>query len=443
MNPFVKEYIDAYQNRPCACGKMHTTPIEDVIVGKGVIKGLPEVLARYHGRKVFVLADPNTFAAAGKQVCAVLEQAALPYTSFIYREEHPEPDESAVGAAVMHFDSTCNIIVAVGSGVINDIAKLLATVTRCPYIIVATAPSMDGYASDRSSMAMDGLKVSLPSVAAYVIIGDTDILKNAPLPMLRAGLGDMLAKYISLAEWQIAHILLGEYYCPRIAALVRTALEKCVQNADALMRREEAAVQAVFEGLVIGGIAMGYAGLSRPASGMEHYISHIWDMRALALGTPADSHGIQCAIGTVYALELYEKLKGFHPDRQKALAAAEAFDLTAWYDTLRSFMGTGAEAMIQLDKKEQKYDRAKHARRLADIMDHWAEIQEIIVALPAATDIKALLHRLSIPATMEDIGLSHDMLPMTLKAAGDIRDKYVLSRLLWDLGIQDEFVKAI
>ena len=246
MNRFVEEYITAYQGKKCACGKVHTTPIEDVIVGKGVVAQLPEVLARYGSTRPFVLADPNTFKAAGEQVCAILEQAGIAYSKYIFSDGHPAPDEKAVGAAVMHFDHSCDMVVAVGSGVINDISKILAKTAKVPFVIVGTAPSMDGYASDSSSMAMDGLKVSLYSGAANVIIGDVDILKEAPLPMLKAGLGDMLAKYVSIVEWQIARELIGEYYCENVASLVQTALQKCVDNADGLLKRDEAAVQAVF-----------------------------------------------------------------------------------------------------------------------------------------------------------------------------------------------------
>ncbi len=439
MNHFVETYIHSYQSKPCTCGKVHTTPIEDVIVGAGVLAQLPEIVARY-GKKAFVLADPNTYEAAGSRVCEILRAADLPYTTYIFSDAHPAPDEKAVGSAVMHFDKSCDVIVAVGSGVINDISKILATTAGLPFIIVATAPSMDGYASDSSSMAMDGLKVSLYSGAANVILGDVDILKKAPLRMLKAGLGDMLAKYVSLAEWKIAHLLLDEYYCDTVASLVQDALDKCVSNADGLLHRDPVAVQAVFEGLVISGLAMNYAKISRPASGMEHYISHIWDMRALAMDTPEDSHGIQVGIGTVYTLKLYEKLQNYTPDRQKALSAVDAFELETWYNTLRSFMGAGAEAMIALDRKEQKYDKQKHAARLEKLLTHWSDIQDIIFHLPTAKEMEDLLHRIEAPAQMEDIGLSHDILPLTLKAAGDIRDKYVLTRLLWDLGLQDKFV---
>ena len=108
--------------------------------------------------------------------------------------------------------------------------------------------------------------------------------------------------------------------------------------------------------LIIGGIAMNFAKISRPASGMEHYISHVWDMRGLSMGTPVETHGVQCAIGTLYTAKLYEMLKSVTPDKEKALRYVEGFEVEQWYQELSAFMGSGADAMIALDKKEQKYD---------------------------------------------------------------------------------------
>ena len=168
---FVKEFS-------CACGKTHDTQVDDVIIEKGAIKRVPEVIARYGAKKAFILADENTYKAAGEQVCAILEENNVAYSKFVFQGVSPEPDEFAVGSCMMHYDPTCDIVVAVGSGVMNDIGKIVAYVTKNPYVIVGTAPSMDGYASGTSSMAMDGLKVSLPSACANVIIGDIDVLKD-------------------------------------------------------------------------------------------------------------------------------------------------------------------------------------------------------------------------------------------------------------------------
>ena len=428
----------------CACGKTHTTSVKEVIIGEGVIAQLPEVLSRYGVKKPFLLADCNTWKAAGESVLAALERAGVASSRYVFESGELEPDEHTVGSAVMHMDYSCDGVVAIGSGVINDTGKILASMTKTPYVIVGTAPSMDGYASKTSSMSRDGLKVSINTRCADVIIGDLDVLCSAPEKLLISGLGDMLAKYVSICEWRIAKLLVGEPYCEAIASLVRASLDVCVKNASALMTRDKEAVKAVFEGLVVCGAAMEFAGLSRPASGVEHYFSHVWDMRGLEFGEAVSTHGIQCALGTLLALKLYEKVRVLSPDREKALAYAKAFDFAAWSDELRAFLGTGAQAMIRAEAKESKYDLGKHAARLDVIVSHWNDLLAIMEEeLPAANEIEQLLKTIGSPDTMEAIGLSSEILPMSFKATKDIRDKYVLSRLCWDLGVLDEMAQSL
>ena len=432
-----------YLKNPCPCGKEHTVAVDEVVIGSGAVNRLPEFVKKY-GKKPFVVADVNTYAVAGKKACNLLKEAEIPYGSFVFKDTALEPDEKAVGAAFMHYDKACDVIVGVGSGVINDICKILSSISVKPYIIVATAPSMDGYASATSSMSRDGVKVSLNSRCADVIIGDTDILKTAPLHMLKSGLGDMLAKFVSIAEWRIAHLITGEYYCEEVAQLIRTAVKKCVDNAEGLLRREDAAIEAVFEGLVIGGVAMAYAGVSRPASGVEHYFSHVWDMRGLEFGTKVDLHGIQCAVGTLLAARLYDQIRTYQPDEEKAKAYVSAFSYGEWKKELRALLGKGAEAMIALEEKEGKYNPDTHAARYDVIAQNWEEIQKILEEeLPSSNKIAEILDTIGICGDPKLLDIDRDLQRISFKATKDIRDKYVLSRLAWDLGILEELANKL
>ena len=430
--------MNAMNGRPCGCGREHRFASR-VVSGMGVLERLPEEVRLLGGSKVFLLSDRNTWTVAGQRAAALLTGAGIAVTSFSFPEDQPEPDEHSVGAAVMHMDASCDLVVAVGSGVVNDIGKILSALSRRPYIIVATAPSMDGYASATSSMNRSGLKISLPSRCADTIIGDGEILCRAPMKLLRSGIGDMLAKYISICEWRIANLLLGEYYCEEVAALIRDAVAQCVEQADGLLQRKPEAVMAVFEGLIIGGVAMNYAGLSRPASGVEHYISHVLDMRDVEFGTGAELHGIQCAMGTYLAAGLYEKLKTVTPDRKKGMAFAKAFDGEAWNGVLRDMLGKGAESMIALEKKERKYDVALHEARLEKLLALWPRILAIVEQeIPSVAFFDSLYQKLSLPKTLADIGQDEKLLPAVLRCTKDIRDKYVLSRMVWDLGLEEE-----
>lgn len=428
----------------CDCGRVHQAAIDEVVSGSGSLLRLPELIARCGAKKPFVLSDESTFAAAGGRVCRILRDAGVEYVSYVLPQARPEPDEHAVGACVMHFDDSCDLILGVGSGVVNDLGKILSRISGRKYIIAGTAPSMDGYASATSSMSRDGLKISLPTRCADIIVGDTDVLKQAPEQLLRAGLGDMLAKYVSIAEWRIAHLITGEYYCEHVAQLVRGALRRCTDNAEGLLRREDGAVQAVFDGLVTGGVAMAYAGVSRPASGVEHYFSHVWDMRALEFGTPCELHGIQCAVGTLTAVRLYETLRTMKPDAARAEAYAAAFDYADWAAHLRGFLGKSAQSMIELEKTEKKYDRQTHAARFRTICAHWDDILRILdEELPRSEELEQLMRSVGLPLSCAELGVDSQCARMTFKATKDIRDKYVLSRLAWDLGVLDELCEQL
>ena len=212
MSVDVIKMMEDMNGKVCACGKQHVMPVDRVLIGKGVVRELPEVIASYGAKKAFVIYDRNTYVAGGKAVCALLDEAGVAYTAYLLDEDRPIPDEKRVGSIAMHFDHACDMIVTVGSGVLNDISKVIARLTGLPYVIVGTAPSMDGYASASSSMDRDGLKISLNTVCPNVVIGDTDILATAPAHMLKSGLGDMLSKYTSICEWSITQIVKGEYY---------------------------------------------------------------------------------------------------------------------------------------------------------------------------------------------------------------------------------------
>lgn len=422
----------------CPCKKAHQSSLDDVVIGSSVINKIPELIRRYNARRPFILSDLTTFEIAGKRVCDMLTQNEIEFTSYALPSKTPKPDEKSVGSAVLHYDSACDIIIGVGSGVINDIGKILAATAQKPYIIVATAPSVDGYASSTSSMDRDGLKISVNSKMPSVIVGDIEILKNAPKRMLLAGLGDILAKYTSLCEWRIGNIVTGEYYCEYVASLVRYSAKSCIDNAKGLLTRDGEAVRAVFEALIVSGLAMSFAGVSRPASGVEHYYSHLFDMRSLEFGTKADLHGIQCAYGFLSASRVYERLKNITPNKEKAKSFAKDFDVDEWNKTLRKHWGHAAEPMIALGVKDGRYDLAEHEKRLDVIIERWSDIMRAAEEelLPLST-VQDLFSELELPNVPKELNIESELLKITFKATKDIRAKYILSTLLWDIGELD------
>jgi glycerol-1-phosphate dehydrogenase [NAD(P)+] len=74
-------------------------------------------------------------------------------------------------------------------------------------------------------------------------------------------------------------------------------------------------------------------------------------------------------------------------------------------------------------------------------LDHWEELKQIIrEELPSSEKVESLLTLIGAPKRLEDIGADGTLLPMIFRATKDIRDKYVLSRLAWDLGLLEELI---
>ena len=420
----------------CSCGKKHSCDLKEVMVKPQALAELPDAVRRSGGSRVFIIADRNTFQAAGETVCARLEEAGIGHKCFVFPDQELKLNNTAVGEVILNFDQSCDMILAVGSGTIGDLSKLAASVAKRPLVTVATAPSMDGFASATSSVILNGTKVSLASCAPVVIVADLDILCAAPFSLLQAGIGDMLAKYISICEWRISSLVTGEYYCEEIASLMRAAVEDCVAQAEGLRDRRPEAVETVFKSLVMSGMAMSFAGLSRPASGVEHYFAHLWDMRALEFATPVQHHGIQCGVATLFSLKLYDLIKKITPDRTRALAYVESFSLEDWNRQLTEFLGVSAKALIEREKSEGKYERKGHGQRLERIMHSWGQILQIISEeLPKEEDLRQVLRTMELPLTPQEIGMTSEEVKETFLATKDIRDKYIASMLVWDLGV--------
>jgi glycerol-1-phosphate dehydrogenase [NAD(P)+] len=196
----------------------------------------------------------------------------------------------------------------------------------------------------------------------------------------------------------------------------------------------------VAEGLVIGGIAMAYAKISRPASGLEHYFSHMWEMMALERGEPYDLHGIQVGIGSLLTLNMYRDIRKIVPDADKARDYWRRMTPERWESQIRAIFGKTAPEILALEAKEQKNDPAKHEERLSRIIGNWDRILKIIdEEIPAYDQLYQVMSRTGMPLMPRDIGISDDDTVNAFIGARDARNKYMTCTLLWDLGLTEEY----
>jgi glycerol-1-phosphate dehydrogenase [NAD(P)+] len=295
----------------CSCGRVHTVDINKIMVSEGAIVQISDIASSFKSGMIFLMADNNTYRICGETVKALMVKECFNVREFIFNNALPlVPDEEAIGRLLVEIEKNTSLLIAVGSGSLNDLAKIISSKINIPYIIVATAPSMDGYASTVSPLIIEGYKKTFEAVCPYAIIADIDILKEAPVEMRQAGFGDIIGKFTALADWELSRKLNGEYYCETSVNLVKNALKKCLDNYKGIITCDSKAIKYLTEVLILSGIAMGLVGNSRPASGAEHHLAHYWEMDALSKRQKHPLHGNMVGVGTVIISSIYE-LIGF------------------------------------------------------------------------------------------------------------------------------------
>lgn len=342
----------------------------------------------------------------------------------------------------MNFDPTCDLILGVGSGTINDLSRFFSYQLGLQYFIVATAPSMDGYASSVAPLLKNNLKTTFECHVPKAIIADLDILTKAPTEMIAAGFGDVLGKYTCLADWQLSAVINNEYYCERVASLTRHSLEKTIGLSKGIASGDKQAIGELMETLILSGVAISYVGNSRPASGSEHHLAHFWEMQFLWGGREHTLHGTNVGIGTVLILQLYESLLQENLD-PRIFENIEAPLGDTWSADIERVFLDGATEVLALEKKAGKNDPGKHQERLGSIARHWDQIRAILATVPSPAEARSLLADVHASFEPEHAGIESQLVYDALIYAKEIRARYTILQLLWDLNLLQDFARRV
>ncbi len=397
--------------------------IGHIEVDSGVIANVPSWLTQKGYKNPLVVMDINTRVVAGDTLCQLLTANQIRHAVYCYSNPFLTSDETAIGQLTAAYHPDFDVLIAVGSGTINDLCKYVSLRVNRPFVVVGTAPSMDGYASKGAAMTINGMKVTPQTACPEAIFCDTAIMKNAPMLMMAAGLGDVLGKYNALADWKLSHILTGESMPESIVKLVSDAIEKCAGNVDGVLNREENAIKDLCEGLILSGLAMSLYGDSRPASGTEHHMSHYWEMRFIIEGKTPVLHGIKVGITTICALRMWKSLPA-------QLTAPKKEDRDKTIKLVTELYGSSSAALVGVPNPNLSF---------AKITENYAQILDIAKSLPEPEYIAGLLSKLSAPITPASIAVDEQTLKDSVLLARERKKTYTLLQLLGDLGLLEHF----
>ena len=415
-----------------------------VEVGSGTLQVVPNLLRQmfYEGEgenaKAVIVADMNTWHAAGEKVSQLLSEAGIQTPDPIILDD---PDLHATSEYVEQVEAGLKRVdatpLAVGSGTINDLTKLASHNVGRPYMVVGTAASMDGYTAFGASVVYNNSKQTMYCPAPRAVVADMDVLAAAPPEMNAAGYGDLLAKVVAGGDWIIADALEIEPIHRPSWDLTQTYLHDWVSRPEAVRSGDPEALADLTLGLIMTGFGMQSARSSRPASGAEHQFSHLWDMQHHTHEGRIPFHGCKVSIGLLASTLMHEQLLAID------MTALDIPGLIEKWPTLDQISRRIEEIQTNEDLLEvartecrEKYvDAATLEQRLTKLQTVWPELRpKLLKQLIPFEKEREMLQAVGAPSHPTEIGIDLPRMQRSFAQAQQIRRRFTILDVAVSLG---------
>lgn len=402
----------------CGCGKEHKIMVKDIIIESEAIKKLSMIMEKEGFKNITIICDENTYAAAGEEIKEI-----IPKGKFInLKSENLHANEIAVQKVYECLSVENDVLIALGSGTIHDITRYVAYNKDIPFISVPTAASVDGFVSTVAAMTWKGDKKTFTAVSPIYVVADTDIFKEAPYRLTASGVSDLIGKYTALVDWKISSIVIGEYICNKVCNMEIDAVNKLCECVDDLVLGKLEAYEQLMYALILSGLAMQIIGNSRPASGAEHHMSHLWEMEVINKHLDA-YHGEKVSVGLILVMEEYKKIK-------KSIENGRC--------RVKKYYGLEEDMLKEVFKSREMYDSIMKENTPDPLLNvnkvilqnRLESIAEILEKLPTLDFVKDTLKRAKAVTTLEEIGLSNDVKQNSIRVSPYVRNRLTLMRIL-------------
>lgn len=420
------------------CGQTHFIRTKKIVIQKGIFDIIQRELkdAGIKG-KCLVVFDKNTYTAAGEKLMESLQEFGP--RKYIFDRDDLHADSHAIGRVLLAMCENPDFLVSCGSGTITDIVRYSAFMTKTPFVSFGTAASVDGYASSSTPVIVDGFKTTYPGCPPVGVFADTEILSQAPKKMTAAGLGDVLAKTVAAMDWKLARDIEGEKHCPLIAAIVERGVDECVRIANEISKADSESCGKLMQVLALTGIAMQMMGTTRPASGGDHHISHLLEMRDIREGKAGTLHGDKVGIGTLISLYMYHSLfKDGIPEQRRTMPEG------TWQKEIKRVYGPLSGEAIERNEPEPPKGEIweSQKKRIEKAMNEYGF--EFVEKIPAMLSLyKRIIEKAGGPVYPHMLGYSDSDTYDAIAFGKEIRPKVTILRIAERYGHLYELAEKI
>jgi glycerol-1-phosphate dehydrogenase [NAD(P)+] len=417
-------------------------------IGFGARREVPDLFGDLFGNSpCMVIADENTFAAAGRDVNDAMKASGRKcYDALIFAADGLYAEHSYAVRIQEALATNDAIPIAVGSGAINDLTKLAAHRCGRQYISLATAASMDGYTAFGASITFEGSKQTFDCPAPIGVLADLEVIAAAPEGLNASGYADLVAKCPAGADWILADGLGIDAIDPANWGMVQTRLRHWMADAAGVRRRDVEALRRLTTALMITGFAMQAACSSRPVSGADHQFSHLWDMEHHTHEGAAPSHGFKVGIGTLASLSLYEAVISLEIEKLDIEKVVSAWPTRpeVEHEIAELFPVADLRRKALLESGEKYLDRDALRLHLELLKSRWPAIRSrLSQQLIPAAEVAEMLATAGCPTRPEQIGISRERLRVSFCKALHIRRRFTILDLAWRANLWDRALDRV
>ncbi len=407
-----------------------------VYIGSQAIEKFLNYCRQQDQKEFLLVADENTYPALGQAVEAALRQQGFDVLTVVLKGPDVVADERFLLRVLVAYDLKPRLFLAVGSGTITDITRFTSHRAGRQFVSLPTAPSVDGFTSIGAPLVIGGLKQTVICQPPVAVFADLSTLAAAPRRLVAAGFGDLIGKYLSLADWNLGRLLWDERYDSQIAARMLAAAQNCADRAQEIAGGSVEGVRILMEGLIEAGFGMLEFGNSSPAGGAEHQISHHWEMMMLADGRPAALHGAKVGVASIMTAGWYAQLRGMAKDeaanRLKNIRLPDAKDEE---QVIRTVFGPIAEQILPLQSDTLSMTGERFEAYKARVLDNWREVQAIAAGVPEPGAIAGWLRVVGGPVSASELNLSQEEVRLAQDYSHYMRRRFNINKLRLLLGI--------
>lgn len=251
-------------------------------------------------KKILIVSDDYVYKTYGNIIHKELQTRKIDCKLVLIQDSTFE-NARLIGEEALEGDY--DSIIGIGGGKVQDVCKFASFISKKKFFSIPTTLANDGVCSPIAVLKMkNGYTKSIGTKLPIAIFIDISIIKNSPLSLIKAGIGDILSNYTAIYDWKLAEKNNRDNINDFSLSISDIAFN-VINNISKSDMSNELFIKQLAEAIVLSGIAMNIAGTSRPCSGAEHLFSHTIDR----VYKKNNLHGLQVALGAIVTAYLQDR----------------------------------------------------------------------------------------------------------------------------------------